>query len=412
MTVKFGTDGIRGRAGVDIDEALAWRVGNAVASVLGGEVWVARDTRSSSADLAHAVCAGIVAGGGRATNLGVLPTPGLSLRVRDEQAAAGIMVTASHNPPEDNGLKVVGGGGRKLDAATTAAVADAMTRSSQVSGGHHRDAEGVEDYAKALLASLPPGEWLFGRKVVFDAAAGASAAAGLRVLRALGAEVIPFSGPAINVDCGAVHPQFAAHVLRESGADVALVLDGDGDRIALVDAGGNVLDGDALMWLCRRGPRMVGTVMTNLGLERALARESIALTRTQVGDAHVAEAMTTSGAPLGGEPSGHLLFSDGPPTADGLYAGLRALSEAPTLSTAGYTPSTQAHSALRDVELPALDLTFVEAAGGRAVVRRSGTEPLVRVMVEHDDPLVAWSLHDTVVAMIRHPWRVPRLPSP
>lgn len=401
MTVKFGTDGIRGRAGIDIDEALAWSIGNAVATVLGGDVWVARDTRSSSADLSQAVCAGIVAGGGRATNLGVLPTPGLSLRVRDEFANAGIMVTASHNPPEDNGIKVVGGGGSKLSAATTAAVAHAISRPAHVSGGQHREAEGVETYANALLAALPQGPWLSGKKVVFDAAAGASAEVGHRVLRALGAEVIPFSGPAINVDCGAVHPEFATKALRESGADVALILDGDGDRIALVDAGGRVLNGDALMWLCRQSPRMVGTVMTNLGLERALARESITLTRTAVGDAHVAEAMTATGAKLGGEPSGHLLFSDGPPTADGLYAGLRALAEAPTLSTSGFTPSTQAHAALRDVDLPTLDLAFVKEAGGRAVVRRSGTEPLVRVMVEHDDALVAQTLRDRVVALIR-----------
>ncbi|GDX81242.1 phosphoglucosamine mutase [Deltaproteobacteria bacterium] len=398
--MEFGTDGVRGRAGVEVTAELASRLGNAVARVLGTDVWVARDTRPSSPELAEAVCAGVLSAGGRATLLGVLPTPGLSVRVRDERASAGVMVTASHNPPEDNGLKVVGGDGGKLDRGTLAALTAAMQEVRELPGGSRRELTGVDEYATFLLGSLPSGAWLRGRRVLFDAAAGAGAEVGARVLRALGAEVIPFAGPAINVGCGAVHPEHAAKAVVEAHADLGILLDGDGDRIALVNAAGRVLDGDALLWLCRRPPLMVGTVMTNLGLERALAGEGIRLHRTPVGDAHVAAAMVELGATVGGEPSGHLVFSDGPPTADGLYAGLRALAQVSDLSTAGFTPSAQAHVALRDVALKPLDFGFVEASGGRAVVRKSGTEPVVRVMVEHEDPVVAAQLKDRVVALI------------
>lgn len=399
--MEFGTDGVRGRAGVTITRDLAWRVGNAVACVLGGDVWVAQDTRESSPELADAVCEGVVAAGGRATLLGVLPTPGLSVRVRDEHACAGVMVTASHNPPEDNGLKVLGGDGGKLPASALAALTLAMGAPLKRTGGAKTRREGVSEYVSFLLSCLPPGRWLSGRRALFDAAAGAGAEVGLRVLQALGAEVIPFAGPAINVDCGAVHPEHAARAVLEAGADVGVVLDGDGDRIALIDAAGRVLDGDSLLWLCRKPPLMVGTVMTNIGLETALQREGIRLHRTPVGDAHVAAAMTELGATVGGEPSGHIVFADGPPTADGLYAGLRALAQAPDLSTAGFVPSAQVHIALRNVGLYPLDLHFVEQAGGRAVVRKSGTEPVVRVMVEHDDPVVATHLKDRVVALIQ-----------
>lgn len=400
--MKFGTDGLRGPAATVITPALGRALGAAVVAVLGPDVWVARDTRPSGPDLLDAVCAGVVAAGGRATSLGVLPTPGLSLRVRAEGASAGIMVTASHNPPEDNGLKVLGPGGHKLDAAVLDALSAALDAAPVPRpGGSRRDLDGTAAYVAALLAALPPGRWLAGKRVLFDAAAGAGEAAGAAVLAALGATVVPFAGPAINTGCGAVHPEHAARALRDERCDVGVVLDGDGDRIALVDGSGRALDGDAILWLCRRGPVMIGTVMTNLGLEQALAAEGIRLVRTPVGDANVADALVAHAAPLGGEPSGHLIFADGPPSADALYAGLRTLAAAPTLDTAGLTPAAQAQTNLRGVSLPPLDLGFVEAAGGRSVVRKSGTEALVRVMVEHADAAVAEALKDRVVQMIR-----------
>ncbi len=399
--MTFGTDGIRGRARDVVTEALAWSVGNAAVGVLGRDVWIARDTRESGPELLAAVCAGVVAAGGRATDLGVLPTPGLAIRVRDEGADAGIMVTASHNPPEDNGLKVLGRGGGKLDAAVLGALTTAMLAPVRAEGGAGRAIPGVRRYVQALLAALPSGRWLEGKRILLDAGGGAGTEAGYAVLEALGAWVQVLTAQAINVDCGAVHPRRAAAAVVGGGYDAGVLLDGDADRIALVDAGGRILDGDAILWLCRQGPTMVGTVMTNLGLERALAAEGIGLLRTPVGDANVAAAMRDTGSAVGGEPSGHILYSDGPPSADALYAGLRALHAAPTLSTVGFRPAFQASTNLRDVRLPPLDLAFVTEAGGRAVVRQSGTEALVRVMVEHDDRAIAERLAQTIVALIQ-----------
>ncbi|MSQ03272.1 MAG: phosphoglucosamine mutase [Myxococcales bacterium] len=399
--MTFGTDGIRGRAGEVVTAALAWSVGNAAVQVMGRDIWIARDPRESGPGLLTAVCVGVAAAGGRATDLGVLPTPGLAIRVRDEGADAGIMVTASHNPPEDNGLKVLGRGGGKLDGTVLAALSAAIGTPTAILGGTSRAVPGVARYVESLLAALPPGRWLEGRRILLDAGGGAGIEAGYAVLEALGAWVHVLTAPAINVDCGAVHPRRAAAAVVAGGYDAGVLLDGDADRIALVDARGRILDGDAILWLCRRGPTMVGTVMTNLGLERALAGEGIGLVRTPVGDAHVAAAMRESGAWLGGEPSGHLLYADGPPSADALYAGLRALHVAPTLSTVGFRPAFQSSMNLRDVRLPTLDLAFVTEAGGRAVVRQSGTEALVRVMVEHDDRDTAERLAQRILALIQ-----------
>ncbi len=402
MTIRFGTDGVRGEAGTVVTETLAAQVGRAAVAALGPDLWLARDTRASGPALLAATAEGVRAAGGRASVLGVLPTPGLSLRVQAEGAAGGLMVTASHNPPGDNGLKVLGRGGRKLDEASLkrleAALADPA---SDGGGGGVRECEGEQAYVESLVAALPPGRWLAGRRVLFDGARGAAARVGPELLQRLGADVVVFEGEDINVGCGAVHPEHAAAAMRRSGCHVAVAVDGDGDRIALVAADGNVLDGDAILWLCRRGPGMVGTVMTNLGLERALAGEGIVLERTDVGDAHVAAAMRSSGFPLGGEPSGHLLFAEGPPTADALFAGLMALHRRPDLSLDGYRPCAQAHAAVRGARMVPLDLGFVDSARARVVVRASGTEPLVRVMIEHDDPALAGELRDRVVAQLR-----------
>lgn len=398
--MRFGTDGLRGEAGVVVTEAVAAAVGNAAVRALGPDVWLARDPRQSGPALLQAAAEGVRAAGGRATVIGVLPTPGLSARVRDEGADAGIMITASHNPPKDNGLKVLARGGGKLDGKALAALEAALGAPATAGGGSLRELPGEAAYVETLLRALPAGASLAGRTVLFDGARGAGQWVGGEVLSRLGARVITFEGEDINVGCGAVHPEPAASRLIETGADVGLALDGDGDRVALIDGAGRVLDGDAILWLCRHGPTMVGTVMTNLGLERALAREGIGLIRTPVGDAHVAEAMRVHGCAVGGEPSGHLLFAAGPPTADALYAGLLALTRHPGLELAGYTPCAQAHTAVRNVTLPSLDLGFVEEAGARAVVRPSGTEPVVRVMVEHEDAALAAALRDRVVAMI------------
>ncbi len=402
--MQFGTDGIRGKAGAEINVDLAFRLGNAVARTIGSTVWVARDPRPSSPALADAVVAGVVAAGGLATSLGVLPTPGLSARLAEDPGGAGVMITASHNPEADNGIKVLFADGRKLGSGVLAALSKEIDRPVNGVGGRSRSlADGSDRYARWVLEHLPTGTWLQGRRVLLDAAMGASAGVGRQVLLSLGAEVEMFSGRAINDRCGSVHPQFAAMALKRGGHDAALVLDGDGDRVAMVAADGRILDGDHLLWILRKGPVMVGTVMTNMGLERSLAGEGIRLHRSPVGDTHVAASMGDLGATVGGEPSGHILLADGTPTADGLLSGLRALAASPTLSTDGYTPYPQAHASLKDVIRTDVNTQFVVDAGGRVVVRKSGTEPVVRVMVEHPDVTEANELRDRVAALLRNP---------
>ncbi len=400
--MQFGTDGIRGRAGIEITPELGRKLGNAVARVIGAHVWVARDTRPSSPGIAEAVALGVVEGGGYATSLGVLPTPGLSARLAEDPGSAGVMVTASHNPEADNGLKVLFADGKKLGSGVLAALSREIDNPVRRPGGSQRTLDdGVDRYVKWLLAHLPPGRWLEGKRILFDPAMGASAQAGRKVLEQLGAEVELFSGRAINDRCGSVHPQFAAMALRKGGHDAAVVLDGDGDRVALVASDGRILDGDHVLWILREGPLMVGTVLTNLGLERALSREGIRLHRTPVGDTYVAASMDDLGAKIGGEPSGHVIVKGATPTADGMLVGLCALARAPGLSTDGYAPCPQAHASLKDVFRTDIDTSFVTELGGRVVVRKSGTEAVVRVMVEHEDVTLANTLRDRVAALLR-----------
>lgn len=401
-STKFGTDGIRGRAGVEITDELARSVGNAVSHVVGSPVWVARDPRPSSPALAAAVLAGIVDAGGEAVDLGVLPTPGLSWRVAREAGGPGVMVTASHNPIDDNGLKVVFGNGKKLSANVLSAISGQLGQTVSRPGGTRRQVEdATAAYVSSVLDALPPGKWLTGKRILFDGAMGAAAEAGRLLLESLGAAVVPFRGQAINDQCGAVHPQFAAAGVVKMGCDAGLAVDGDGDRVALIDRNGRLLDGDAILWLLRSGPVVVGTIMSNLGLERALEQSGIQLVRTGVGDALVAAKMHEIGAQVGGEPSGHILLQNGCPTSDGLHVGLLALSRDISLSTVGFEPYPQAHASLRDVVSAEVDTRFVSAAGGRAVVRKSGTEPVVRVMVEHPDVTTANELRDRLVAILQ-----------
>lgn len=414
--MRFGTDGVRGRAGETVTATGAMALGAAVVEALGPRVAVAGDPRPSSPMLVAAVAAGVAAAGGEAVDLGTLPSPALSWHVARFGFDAGVMVTASHNPAADNGLKVFGADGSKPDAATRAALEArlAAPRLSGPPGRVRRDADAGAAYVEALLAAVGGGRWLKAHTIVLDTANGASTGLAARVLGALGARVWAMGdgpGDRINDGVGALHPEALAARVVEVGADAGIALDGDGDRGALVDAHGRVLDGDALLWLAAGGavepPAVVGTVMTNLGLEHALGGLGVRLLRTAVGDAEVAEGMRRIGARLGGEPSGHLLFADGPPTADGLYACLRALR--PGVRTladrlSGYVPATQAHGTVPGGALPPgrIDAAVagLERAGARVVVRPSGTEPVVRVMVEHVDPAVARAGLDSLLSLL------------
>lgn len=399
--MNFGTDGVRGRFGTAVTEDLAGRLGNAAVQVLGERIFVARDTRPSSDVLAAAALAGVREAGGQAIDLGVLPTPGLSALIVALGADGGLMITASHNPPEDNGVKAVGADGRKLDRNLLKALgAAAETRSHRKGGITREEATAADQYVAAVLAALPPGRWLHGRRILLDPAGGAALDVAPRVLDALGAEVIIVDAPHINAT-GVVHPELAQAAV--GSCEAGILLDGDGDRVALLTTDGAIIDGDACLWALRRGTVIVGTVMTNGGLESALAGEGISLVRAPVGDANVAAAMVRHHAHLGGEPSGHILFSDGLPTADGLLAALRTFSALRALPEkgarsllTGYVPFHQAHDGIPLLgEGEAMVATLqpvvaaLEASGARVIVRPSGTEPILRLMVEHRDRALA-----------------------
>lgn len=421
--MKFGTDGLRGRATPDADgrvaitPELAMSLGNALVAVLGPRIAVARDTRPSGPMLASATIAGICAAGGEAVDLGVLPTPGLSAVVPRLGLSGGVVVTASHNPVDDNGLKAVDGTGEKLDAAAIAAV-EARLGGPLARGipGPVRAFDAGALYVEAVLDALPRNKWLAGRTIVLDTANGASTGLAGRVLAALGARVIAIADGdgVINDRCGALHPERCVAAVRQFGADAGIALDGDGDRGHVVLPDGSVLDGDAMIWLCAGdapeawgGTPVVGTVMTNGGLEAALVARGQRLVRTPVGDAHVAAAVKEHGAAVGGEPSGHVLFADGLPTADGLLTALRALHPDPRgvpARLAGFARHAQENVAVRVSadRIPATEGVVAElrAAGARVVVRASGTEPVVRLMVEHIDAHVARSGLDRLRAAL------------
>ncbi|MEN9786112.1 MAG: phosphoglucosamine mutase [Pseudomonadota bacterium] len=428
MNVRFGTDGVRGRVGGEVHAELALALGNALAVELGargveGPVAVAMDTRPSGPMLEAAVVAGICAAGARAVRCGVIPTAGLSHVVAAHGWGAGVMITASHNPAHDNGLKVVDARGRKADPALREALERRMAVArvhDDVPGDVVVWDEAGDEWVDAVRRRVPRGAWLSGTRIVLDAANGAARGHAARLLGHLGAEVIAIgegSGAAINDACGAVHPGALAAEVRRTGADAGIALDGDADRVVLCDSQGAILDGDAILWLLAGGGTVVGTVMSNDGLARGLAARGVSLVRSAVGDSHVAAAMEAHGAALGAEPSGHVLFADGLPTGCGMLAALRALApDARGLRSRleGYRPTRQVHATVPrggvaggqapppQAEDPRLReaMGALEARGCRIVVRPSGTEPVTRIMVEHEDEGVARAGLDTLRAIL------------
>ncbi len=381
MSIRFGTDGVRGPAGVwPIDPKGARTIGRAVAAWCGGQdVFIGRDTRKSSPQLAAAVIEGLIAGGATALDLGVVPTAAVSCAAAlSPMAGAGIMVTASHNPWQDNGLKVVDAQGEKLH--DTDRLAAFFSDPPPASPGR------VVVVPRPLLpwhTRLPEVD-LTGRRILFDGAHGAAHACGPAVLQALGAEVVQVGcdpdGQNINTEVGALHPPTDLQ-----GCDFAICMDGDADRLVMVHPTHGVLDGDDLLWMLARtgtGP-VIGTVMTNGGLEQALADRLI---RVSVGDANVAAGMVEHSAKVGGEPSGHTMFTGGMPTSDGMATALEVLRLAGdgALPVDGWTRWPQAKRNVRDATLPESmpEIDQARQAGLRVLVRASGTEPLIRVMVE------------------------------
>ena len=436
----FGTDGIRGRANQDpITAELALALAMAAGAQHRGRHGLAvigKDTRLSGYLLEPALTAGFIAVGMDVVLLGPLPTPAVGMLTRSLRADLGVVISASHNPFDDNGIKFFGADGFKLSDAEEAeieALIERGTESLRVDAPALGRARRLEDargrYIEFVKQSLPRRQRLEGLKVVVDCAHGAAYAVAPAVLYELGAEVISMGvtpdGTNINKDCGATAPKALAERVVAEGADLGVALDGDADRVILVDEKGRVIDGDQVMaliatrWLkagLLKGGGVVATVMSNLGLQRLLEDFGIGLERTPVGDRYVVERMRAGGFNLGGEQSGHIVMTDHSTTGDGLIAALQVLSalvdaEKPAselLQMFEPVPQVLKNVRVKDravIGTPALveAIREGEAAlgeGGRLVIRPSGTEPLIRVMAEGDDPALVTRVVDGLIERI------------
>lgn len=441
MTHKlFGTDGIRGRANEEpMTAETALRVAKAAASQFRrGEhrhrVVIGKDTRLSGYMLEPALTAGFIAKGMDVILLGPLPTPAVAMLTRSLRADMGVMISASHNPYQDNGIKLFGPDGHKLSDELESRIEDMVSGGAQdglASAEGLGRASRLEDatgrYVEYVKRSFPGGT-LAGLKIVVDCANGAAYKVAPAVLWELGAEVIPIAvhpdGRNINDKCGATHPQTMQEAVLLHQADIGIALDGDADRLIMADEQGKRIDGDQLMALIAanwaasgklKGGALIATVMSNLALERFLASKGIGLHRTPVGDRYVVEAMREKGCNVGGEQSGHIVLSDTGTTGDGLIAALQVLavlrerqgkaSEVCNL----FKPLPQI---LVNVKAPgaALDLPAVREAidvaqrklvgAGRLVIRKSGTEPLIRVMAEGDDEKLVREAVDAIAKTV------------
>ncbi|KIC09875.1 phosphoglucosamine mutase [Leisingera sp. ANG-M1] len=442
MRKLFGTDGVRGTANIHpMTAEMALRIGAAVGRYFRRDatgvhrVVIGKDTRLSGYMFENALTAGLTSTGMNVLLMGPVPTPAVGLMTRSMRADLGVMISASHNPSEDNGIKFFGPDGFKLsDSAEMEieALIDAGVEPAQ--SANIGRAKRIDDarfrYGERVKSSLPRNLRLNGLKVVIDCANGAAHRTAPEILWELGADVIPIGvapdGLNINRGCGSTQPQTAAEAVVAHGAHVGICLDGDADRVILIDETGTVADGDQLMALLASrwaeqgqlaGGALVATVMSNLGLERFLESKGLGLERTSVGDRYVVERMREGGFNLGGEQSGHIVMSDYATTGDGLMAGLHFLAE---MVQTGKKASDLAHQfetvpqRLRNVrfqagQVPLEDAGVQEAIAaaekmldgqGRLLIRKSGTEPLVRVMAECEDAGLMTLAVDSVVAAV------------
>ena len=438
----FGTDGVRGTANsYPMTAETALRLAAAAGRFFrrdkthGHRVVIGKDTRRSGYMIENALTSGFMSTGMDVVLLGPIPTPGVGMLTHSMRADAGVMISASHNPHHDNGIKFFGPDGFKLSDEAEAEI-EALFHSGvelcqpENIGRASRVESAIGRYVEAVKTTFPVGKRLDGLRVVVDCANGAAYRAAPEVLWELGAEVIPLgvqpNGYNINKGVGSTDPEAAAQAVLDSGADLGICLDGDADRIAIIDNKGQVADGDQLMGLIAarwaqsgvlKGGALVATVMSNLGLERWLETQSIGLHRTNVGDRYVVEAMRKGGFNLGGEQSGHIVMTDYATTGDGLLAGLQFLAAlVETEKTASelasvFTPCPQV---LKNVsftkgcaplennkvkkEIANAQKTLL--GNGRLLIRVSGTEPLIRVMVESENEALLKQIVDEVSGAI------------
>ncbi len=443
MTKLFGTDGVRGTANTaPMTAEIALQIGAAVGRYFrrntsaAHRVVIGKDTRLSGYMFENALTAGLTSTGMNVLLLGPVPTPAVGLLTRSMRADLGVMISASHNPAHDNGIKFFGPDGFKLSDAAEAEIEQLVASGVEpVTASEIGRAKRIDDgrfrYIERVKSTFPRQMRLDGLKVVLDCANGAGHRVAPEALWELGATVIPIgttpNGHNINEECGSTHPQTAAEAIVAHGADVGVCLDGDGDRVILLDEKGQVGDGDQFMGLMAarwaeedrlKGGALVATVMSNLGLERFLDARGLRLERTGVGDRYVVERMRSGGFNLGGEQSGHIVMTDYATTGDGLMAGLQFLAE---LVRTGKRASEVLHvfepipQLLKNVRFERgqapLELASVKQAiedaehqlngTGRLLIRKSGTEPLIRVMAEAEDEGLMLQAVDSVVAAVK-----------
>lgn len=438
----FGTDGVRGTANqYPMTAEMALKIGAAAGRYFRRDgsdthrVVIGKDTRLSGYMFENALTAGFTSTGMNVLLLGPIPTPAVGLLTTSMRADVGVMISASHNPHHDNGIKFFGPDGFKLsdeaeEEIEALVLGDIQPAKAENIGRARRIDDGRFRYIERLKGTFPAGRRLDGLKVVIDCANGAAYRAAPEALWELGAEVIPVgtspNGTNINKNCGSTDPRAAAEAVLANGADVGICLDGDADRVMIIDEKGKIADGDQLMGLIAarwaaedrlKGGALVATVMSNLGLERFLKARNIGLTRTKVGDRYVVEEMRKNGYNLGGEQSGHVVMTDFATTGDGLLAGLQFLSEmvltgkrASELARS-FEPVPQMLKNVRysDGQIP-LEVASVKAAiaeaesrlegRGRLLIRKSGTEPLIRVMAECEDPALLMQVVDGIVSEV------------
>lgn len=438
----FGTDGVRGRANSHpMTAEMALRLGAAAGRYFRRDgrnrhrVVIGKDTRLSGYMLENALTAGLTSTGMNVLLLGPVPTPAVGFLTRSMRADLGIMISASHNPAEDNGIKFFGPDGFKLSDEAEAEIEAIVASDIQpAQPGNIGRARRIEDgrgrYMEYAKTTLPGGLRLDGLRVVLDCANGAAYRAAPEVLWELGADVIPLGvkpdGFNINDGVGSTHPEACAAAVREHGADLGISLDGDADRVVIVDQHGAVADGDQIMALmagrwAEQGRlahgTLVATVMSNLGLERFLTGRDLRLERTKVGDRYVVERMREGGFNLGGEQSGHIVMTDHATTGDGLMAAMQVLGAMAETGTDAATLVRQfdpVPQMLKNVRYAAgadplaadpvrrviADAEARLAGSGRVLIRRSGTEPLIRVMAEAENEATLREVVDGIVAAV------------
>lgn len=444
----FGTDGIRGQFGVfPITPDFLLRLGFGAGQVLVRQslnkrpsVLIGKDTRLSGYVIEAALQAGFNAAGVDVHMLGPLPTPAIAHLVKSFHADMGVVISASHNPYQDNGVKFFNHEGKKISDEMQNAINDQLTAlvddtnasfarlegiKADTIGKNHRIADANGRYIEYCKGSFPYHLNLSNLKIVIDCANGAGYSVAPRVLQELGAKVIAIhntpNGININDNCGSTHPNIIQAAVREYGADVGIALDGDGDRIIMTDNQGNIIDGDGILYILAKHLKpvgVVGTLMSNVALELALANQGIEFHRAKVGDRYVMQALQARGWSIGGEPSGHILCLDKSRTGDAIVAGLQVLS---CIAETGkslrelvldYTPFPQTLINVRLTQMSnpydndELNTIFKNAEEqlsdqGRLLIRQSGTEPVIRVMVEHQNQAVCQEVAQKLAAEVR-----------